>query len=157
MVCYDDLRSAVSFHGFLQKRKCGLLITGFGDVAFQHFAFMVDGAPEVMLDAIDLHENLVEVPLPLGVQAHARGALRSDLSGEDRSKSIHPEPHAFMAYVDPAFMKQVFDVPQRERKPDIHHHCELDDLRRCFEITKRILAHSNRLNRFKPAGQGHFR
>ena len=61
---------AVAFHRFLQKDKCSLLIPGFGDVAFQHLTFMIDGAPEVMLYAIDLHEDLIQVPLPPSMLAH---------------------------------------------------------------------------------------
>lgn len=30
---------------------------------------MIDGPPLVMLDPFDLHEDLVEVPLPLGLTA----------------------------------------------------------------------------------------
>ena len=30
--------------------------------AFEHFALVVDGPPQVMLLAVDLHENLVQVP-----------------------------------------------------------------------------------------------
>jgi hypothetical protein len=40
------------------------------DVALQHFAFQVDGAPEVIHLAVILYENLVEVPLPLSESVH---------------------------------------------------------------------------------------
>jgi hypothetical protein len=33
----------------------------------------------------------------------------------------------------------------------------LDDLRRCLEIAKRVLAHPKQLNRFKSVGQGGLR
>jgi len=42
--------------------------------------------------------------------------------------------HGFLADVDPAFMEQVLNIAKRAWKPDLHHHCELDDLRRCVEI-----------------------
>ena len=35
-----------------------------------------------------------------------------------------------MADFDPTFMLQVFDIPQRKRKPDVEHHGQTDDLRR---------------------------
>lgn len=66
----DHSRCPVSFHRFLHKGKCRLLIPGLSDVAFQYFTFVIDGAPEVMLHAIDLHEDLIQVPLPLCVLAH---------------------------------------------------------------------------------------
>ena len=80
-------RSAGSFHRFLQKRKCGLPVAGFGDVSFQHLALVIDSAPEIMLHAINLHEDLIQVPLPLCVLAHVGCALRSDLPGEDWAKA----------------------------------------------------------------------
>jgi len=33
-----------------------------------------------------------------------------------------------MADIDPSFMKQVFDLPQRQGKTDIHHHGKADNL-----------------------------
>jgi hypothetical protein len=32
-----------------------------------------------------------------------------------------------MAHIDPAFVKQIFDIAQRERKPDVEHHRETDN------------------------------
>ena len=71
---------------------------------------MIDGAPEVVLDAVNPHENLVEMPLPLSVLAHVGRALRSDFADEEWAKPIDPESHAFMADIDPAFMTQVFGI-----------------------------------------------
>ena len=66
----DGFWSPVSFHRFFQKDKRRLLVPGLGDVALQDFSFMIDGSPQVVLDAIDLHEDLIEVPLPLSVLPH---------------------------------------------------------------------------------------
>ena len=66
---------------------------------------MVDGAPEIMLHAVDLNENLIQVPLPLGVLAHEVGAFHPDLAGEDWTKTINAGPHAFVANVDAALVK----------------------------------------------------
>ena len=93
------------------------------------YRFMVRCAPEIVLDAVDLHEDLIQVPLPLSMLAHVGGAFRPDLPGEDWTKSIDPEPHTFMADIDPALMQKVFDIAEGKWKPNIHHHRELDDLR----------------------------
>ncbi len=37
-----------------------------------------------------------------------------------------------------ALVKQVFDLPQQQRKADIHHDCQADDLGRSLEITEWI-------------------
>ena len=65
-----------------------------------------------MLDAIDLYKDLIHVPLPLSVLAQVGGTLRSDLAGEDWTETVDPRSDAFMADVDPAFVQQVFDIPQ---------------------------------------------
>ena len=46
-----------------------------------------------------------------------------------------------MADINSAFVKAVFDVSERQRKKDIHHHGKLDDLRRRFEIEKWVIGH----------------
>ena len=45
-------------------------------------------------------------------------------------------------------MQQVFDIPQRKWKPDIHHHRKADDLGAGFEIAKwGAFCHGQKLNR----------
>ena len=41
-----------------------------------------------------------------------------------------------MANVDAAFVQKIFYIPQRERKPYIHHHSQADVLRARLEVTK---------------------
>jgi len=73
---------------------------------------MIDGAPEIVLDSIDLHEDLIQVPLPLRMLSHVGGSLRSDLASEHRTKPVHPSPNALMADIDPSLMEQVFNITQ---------------------------------------------
>ena len=73
---------------------------------------MIDGAPEVMGLSIDLHEDLIEVPLPLRDLAHEAGASDPDLAGEHGSEPVDPKPHAFMANIDSTFVEEVLNVPQ---------------------------------------------
>jgi len=49
-----------------------------------------------------------------------------------------------MTDIDAPLMKQIFNLPQRQRKTDIHHHGKADNLRRCLEVTKGI-GHGRRL------------
>ena len=60
---------------------------------------------------------------------------------EESAEPIYPETDAFVADVDPTLMQQGFDVSKRERKSDVHHHTELDDLGRGFEVPERVLGH----------------
>jgi hypothetical protein len=38
-------------------------------------------------------------------------------------KRFHPKPDGLVADLHAAFVEQVFHVPEREREPDVHHHC----------------------------------
>jgi len=51
-------------HGFLQEFKRCLLVAGISHKAFQNLALLIDGPPQIVSLAVDLHEHLVEVPTP---------------------------------------------------------------------------------------------
>ena len=106
---------------------------------------MVDSSPEIVGLAIDLHEDLIEMPLPLGDLSHVAGSTHPDLAREHGPETINPEPYAFVANIDSALMQKIFDIPKRERETHIHHHRKLDDLGRCFEISERISGHPETL------------
>lgn len=106
---------------------------------------MIDGAPQLVRLAADLHEDLIQMPAPLWNLTHKRGPLQSDFAGEHRTKAIDPEQDAFVTDVDTALMQQVFNIAQRERESNVHHHCKLDDFGRCFEVAKRVFVRFRRL------------
>ena len=91
---------------------------------------MVDSSPEIVPLAADLHEDLVQVPPALWISPYRFRPTFPDLVSESCAEPIDPEPHAFVADIDPTLMKKIFDVSERQRKSDIHHHAKLDDLRR---------------------------
>nr|WP_210766643.1 hypothetical protein [Caenibius tardaugens] len=49
---------------------------------------------------------------------------------EQSPKSVPPQPRGLKTNIDIALAKKVFDIPQREGKPDVHHHREMDHFRR---------------------------
>lgn len=71
---------------------------------------MVDSSPQVMPLAAYLYEDLVQVPPPLGTASHRFRSAFSDLVREIRPKPVHPEPDAFVADIDAALVKKVFDI-----------------------------------------------
>ena len=127
----------MALHRFLEEFQRSNFVSGSRHKALEHFAFVVDGSRKVMVNPIDLHKGLIKVPSPLSMLTHGSRAFRSDLAREDRTEAIDPEPHALMADVDPAFVQQVFHISKRQRKPDIHHHRTLNDLRRRLEMAER--------------------
>lgn len=86
--------------------------------------------------ADNLHEDLAQLPLPMGPRPHSIYPSLADFSGKHRANPIPPKTDGFVAHVDLAFMQKVLDISKRERKPDIQHHRWADDFRRCFEITE---------------------
>ena len=58
-VCDEDMRATVAFHRFAEKFQCGFAIPALCNKSLQDFSLMVDGPPEVVRDAVELHEDLV--------------------------------------------------------------------------------------------------
>jgi len=65
---------------------------------------MIYSPPEVVRLAVNLYENLVQMPLPIRVRTHPTNPLCADLGGEHRTKSIPPEADSFVADVDPTLV-----------------------------------------------------
>ena len=62
-----------------------------------------------------------------------------DLRSKHRNKPVPPETDCFVADINATFEQQVFDLAQRQRIADIHHHREADHLRRTVETAEEIL------------------
>jgi len=146
----DDLmRPAVTPHQFPEEFQCRLLVPSLGGDGFENFSFVIDGPPEIMPLTVDFHEHLVDVPPPVREGAQSVDAPAPDLGGEHWPKPMPPEPDRLVADVDAAFVQQVLDIPKRERKPDVHHHGQADDLWAGFEIPEgAALAHAARVGRW---------
>ena len=119
---YDGLWLTVPLHRFLQKNKGRIAIPALRNIAFQHLSFVVHGALQVVLLAIDLHESLIQMPLPSQLGTTLLDPIPAEFFGEHRAIPVPPEPDSFMADVDAALMKKIFHVWKRGRKPNIQHH-----------------------------------
>ena len=89
---------------------------------------MVDRAPQVYHLAIELHAHLVEMPSPVPEPAHVVDPPATDLAGKHRPKPVPPQAHGLVAKIVAALEKQVLDVPQRQREPDVQHYHLTDQL-----------------------------
>jgi hypothetical protein len=78
---------------------------------------------------IYFHENLIEVPFPIGIILGMVNPFLADFSSEKWTKPIPPIAYCFVTNIDAAFMEQVFYISKRKRKSDIHHHGKADNLR----------------------------
>ena len=98
---------------------------------------MIDGAPQVSLLLVDLHEHLVEVPSPVA-RSHALNPALPDLGRKSRTKPLPPEPDRLVADIDAPLVKQVFNVPERKREADVHHHRQTDDFKAAVEALEQV-------------------
>ena len=97
---------------------------------------MIHGAPEVVHLTVDLHEHLVQVPLPVRVCAHLADPFLADLCGKQRAKSVPPKSNRFVADIDAAFVQQILDIAERKGKANVHHDRQANDLRARLEVAK---------------------
>ena len=96
--------------------------------------------------AVDLHGNLVQVPLLIRVCTHFLVKFGADFSGKNRAKSIPPAPQSFVADVDPALVQQVLDIAERKWKSNIHHDRQADDLGAAMKVLEGVcFRHQKRL------------
>jgi len=64
LVRHEAMLTTMVLHGFPEEFQCSTAIWLLGDVRLQDFAFVSNDMPELVGDADDLHENLVQVPAP---------------------------------------------------------------------------------------------
>ena len=72
-------------------------------------------------------------------QSLPRNPSAADLYYGKWSEAVPPEAGRYIANIDATLMKKSINITQWKREPDIHHHCEPDDLRWRFKKAKWIL------------------
>ncbi len=88
-VRHDGPRPAVALQRALQKLQRSSAIPALRGENLEHFAFVIDGAPQIVRLAIDPDENLVEVPSPPGIRS-TMNASSPYLRSEHRTKPVPP-------------------------------------------------------------------
>lgn len=64
---------------------------------------MINRAPEIMLDAVDADEDLIDVPTPKGIRPLA-DPLSAYLRGEHRSETVPPETDSLVTDINAALV-----------------------------------------------------
>jgi hypothetical protein len=62
---------------------------------------VIDGPPKIIALAVDLHENLVDLPAPTAEASSPQPRL-ADIARTQRADAVPPKPHRLMADVDTA-------------------------------------------------------
>ena len=101
---HDRFCQTISSELFSFEFQCGFLVQPRGHEHLEHLALMVDGAPEGVLQAIDLHGDLIEMPAMASGMAPGSHPLPSDPCGKDRPEPDPPEPTCFKRNVDPSIV-----------------------------------------------------
>jgi hypothetical protein len=131
----EDMWAAMAFHCFPEEFQGSLGITALCDKAFEQFPFMIHSPPKIVRLAVDLHERLVQVPLPVCPRPHSFNPSAADLSGKHRPKSVPPKPDGFVTDLNASLVQQIFDIAKRKWEPDVQHHCKADVLGARLEIS----------------------
>lgn len=127
-VRHDDMWVPVPFHCFPEEFQRRFAISALCNKCLQHLTFVIHGSPKIVRLAVDLHENFVQMPLPVRISPHSADPLSAALCCKHRAKSVPPIPDRFVADVDAAFVQKIFDIPQREWKPDLQRNRQANDL-----------------------------
>src|SRR5690606_9784831 len=80
-VCHNHTWLPIPFHKFLQENQRSLSVAAPGNKRFQNFSFMIDSAPQIICCTIDLYEDLIEMPSPVGMIPGRVKSFLPDLMG----------------------------------------------------------------------------
>jgi hypothetical protein len=100
----EDICAIMAFHALPEEFQGCLAIMALCDQAFQDVPLVIHSPPKVVHLAVDLHEHLIQVPLPIWICALLADPFLADLSGKQRAKSVPPKPNRFVADIDAAFV-----------------------------------------------------
>ncbi len=114
----------MALHRSFEKLQRCPAIPALGGESFECLAFVIHGAPQVMRFTVDPDEHFVQVPTPSGIRLMLVDTSLPDIRGEHWTKPVPPEPHGFVANIDATLEQKIFDLAQRERITDVHHHRE---------------------------------
>ena len=103
----------------------GAPIPSWLDQDIEHVAVLIHGSPQVLLPAIDRHEQLVEVP---GVAQLATALPEASRVGTPECTT--PLPNRLVGDRDAALGEQIFHIPEAQPKPVIQPDGVADDVGR---------------------------
>jgi len=82
----------MALHWLPEEFQCDFAILALRHLGFQDLAFVMNGAPQAVHLAIDLHEHLAQVPPPIGEGPRPTDPRRRK-TGKDSNISHHAKAH----------------------------------------------------------------
>ncbi len=83
-------------HKFLKEHQSWVAIAAFRNIDFQELALMINSSPQIVCFTIDLYEDLVKMPSPVGMILGRLKSFLPDLAHEHWAKFIIPITDCFM-------------------------------------------------------------
>ena len=108
--------ATMTFHCFFKEFQCCLAITALRNEAFQYFPFVIHSPPKIVRLAVDLHEHLIQMPLPVCPWPHSINPSAAHFGSKQWAKSVPLKPNCLMADVDAAFVQTILNIAKRKRK-----------------------------------------
>ncbi len=108
----------------LEEPLGGFRITPSLDQNIENDTVLIHGAPQIMLNALDPDEYLIEVPLVAGPRTAA-----AQTSGKSPAEFHAPPPHRFVGDDNAALSQKQRDIPQAEAEHMVQPYSMADDLR----------------------------
>jgi hypothetical protein len=90
-------RSSLALHQLAKKPLSGSAIATSLDQDIDHIAILIDGAPQILLPAADLHEDLIEMPRIAEARLASLGS-----GGIARTELQAPAADGLVGHLDPA-------------------------------------------------------
>ena len=115
--------AALTLEQSSEEALCGASITTWLDEDVDHIAVLVDGTPEILTLALDVDEELVQVPRIS--QSPFSPLQRPGILGADLPA---PVADRFVGYGDSALRQEILDVSEAQVKPVIQPDGVADDL-----------------------------
>ena len=117
--------AALRFQQFSKETRGRTSIAPGLDEDVYHVTVLVDGPPEILTSALNIHEQLIRIP---GVaQPTASTPQPPSIVGPER---VTPVPNGLGGHGDAALGQQVLDIAEAETKAVIEPNGETDDLGR---------------------------
>lgn len=69
---------------------------------------MIDSAPMVVPFAVDLRENIIDMPFPFRIRAALLDPFSSNIRGKRRVEPMPPISDNFMTHIEPALVQKIF-------------------------------------------------
>ena len=125
LVGHDDPRHILPpLEQFAEELYGGLGVSAGLDEDVEHVALLVDGAPEIVLLAVDANVHLVEVPFIAGSRSAA--AQPGDVGVPE---FVAPLPDGLVGDDNAALQHQLLDLAEAEREAVVQPDAMADDLR----------------------------